>query len=152
MKNASYRKYNDRSCNSSTYHKKDGTNIRQKLKKEIEMEDKAEWFRDDGPNNQKPKEVMNVLHDIGQFFLQENCGDYHKTEDDIRKLRILDVTVDGDVVYIYLCRVGLLIGRKGERITKLTEFLGKKIHMIEDNDINDMIVPWDDSQYFSDQY
>lgn len=27
-----YRKYNDRQLNSSTYHKKDGTNIRAKLK------------------------------------------------------------------------------------------------------------------------
>ena len=27
-----YRKYNDRQQNSSTYHKKDGTNIRAKLK------------------------------------------------------------------------------------------------------------------------
>lgn len=34
MKNANYRKYNDRSLNSSTYHKKDGTNIRAILKEE----------------------------------------------------------------------------------------------------------------------
>lgn len=34
MKNAQYRKYNDRSHNSSTYHKKDGTNIRSILKRE----------------------------------------------------------------------------------------------------------------------
>ena len=32
--NASYRKYNDRTQNSSTYHKKDGTAVRAKLKKE----------------------------------------------------------------------------------------------------------------------
>jgi hypothetical protein len=32
MKTANYRKYNDRSLNSSTYHKKDGTAIRAKLK------------------------------------------------------------------------------------------------------------------------
>ena len=37
-KGASYRKYNDRSHNSSTYHKKDGTNIRAKLKKEASHE------------------------------------------------------------------------------------------------------------------
>lgn len=34
MKNANYRKYNDRSLNSSTYHKKDGTNIRSILKED----------------------------------------------------------------------------------------------------------------------
>jgi len=38
MKNAQYRKHNDRSLNSSTYHKKDGTSIRSKLKDEIQKE------------------------------------------------------------------------------------------------------------------
>ena len=35
MKKALYRKINDRTQNSSTYHKKDGTNVRAKLKKEL---------------------------------------------------------------------------------------------------------------------
>jgi hypothetical protein len=39
-KNANYRKLNDRSLNSSTYHKKDGTAIRAKLKKELEKNKK----------------------------------------------------------------------------------------------------------------
>jgi len=38
MNDARYRKYNDRQLNSSTYHKKDGTPIRAKLKKETENE------------------------------------------------------------------------------------------------------------------
>ena len=38
MKNANYRKHNDRQMNSSTYHKKDGTNIRAILKREAERE------------------------------------------------------------------------------------------------------------------
>jgi len=33
-----YRKYNDRSQNSSKYHKKDGTPIRAKLKEEMKKE------------------------------------------------------------------------------------------------------------------
>lgn len=33
MGDADYRKLNDRTKSSSTYHKKDGTNIRAKLKK-----------------------------------------------------------------------------------------------------------------------
>jgi len=32
------RKLNDRTCNSSTYHKKDGTNVRAKLKAELTKE------------------------------------------------------------------------------------------------------------------
>lgn len=38
MKNANYRKINDRSRNSSTYHKKDGTPVRAKLKREARKE------------------------------------------------------------------------------------------------------------------
>ena len=38
MQKAYYRKYNDRTMNSSTYHKKDCTNIRAILKKEAEKE------------------------------------------------------------------------------------------------------------------
>ena len=37
-KDADYRKYNDRTHNSSTYHKKDGTSIRNKLKEEARKE------------------------------------------------------------------------------------------------------------------
>ena len=38
MKNANYRKINDRSHNSSTYHKKDGTPIRHRLKEMAQRE------------------------------------------------------------------------------------------------------------------
>ena len=40
MNEAHYRKYNDGSLNSSTYHKKDGTAVRAKLKKELQKETK----------------------------------------------------------------------------------------------------------------
>ncbi len=42
MKNTNYRKHNDRSMSSSTYHKKDGTNIRAILKEEALNEVKEE--------------------------------------------------------------------------------------------------------------
>ena len=38
MQHAYYRKINDRTCNSSTYHKKDCENIRAKLKTETQKE------------------------------------------------------------------------------------------------------------------
>ena len=37
MKNANYRKHNDGSNNSSTYHKKDGTSVRTILKRELKF-------------------------------------------------------------------------------------------------------------------
>jgi len=39
-KNANYRKLNDRSLNSSTYHKKDRTAVRAKLKTDLQKEKK----------------------------------------------------------------------------------------------------------------
>jgi len=52
MKDTTYRKHNDRSMNSSTYHKKDGTATRQILKREAqaeveEMNPKVTWFLED---------------------------------------------------------------------------------------------------------
>lgn len=38
MKKANYRKINDRSHNSSTYHKKDGTPVRHRLQEELQAE------------------------------------------------------------------------------------------------------------------
>jgi len=38
MEDALYRKINDRSMNSSTYHKKDGTPVRRILKEELRRE------------------------------------------------------------------------------------------------------------------
>jgi hypothetical protein len=38
MKNANYRKLNDHSNSSSTYHKKDGTKVRAILKSELKKE------------------------------------------------------------------------------------------------------------------
>ena len=49
MKDANYRKHNDHSHNSSTYHKKDGTPVRAILKREAESEikdaEKAELIK-----------------------------------------------------------------------------------------------------------
>jgi len=44
MNKAGYRKINDRSMNSSTYHKKDGTNVRAKLKEK----DRKQMLEDNG--------------------------------------------------------------------------------------------------------
>jgi hypothetical protein len=42
MKKANYRKFNDKSNNSSKYHKKDGTAIRTKIKNSLQKELNAE--------------------------------------------------------------------------------------------------------------
>lgn len=50
---ANYRKYNDHSHNSSTYHKKDGTPVRAKLKREAELEIKEHVTADQSPTTPK---------------------------------------------------------------------------------------------------
>lgn len=49
MADADYRKVNDGSHNSSTYHKKDGTNVRAKLKSELLKEKQGHLRRFEYP-------------------------------------------------------------------------------------------------------
>jgi len=51
-KNANYRKHNDRTHNSSTYHKKDGTPTRHLLKQEAKKE--IEENEENWPNVSRP--------------------------------------------------------------------------------------------------
>jgi hypothetical protein len=65
MKNANYRKHNDRSQNSSTYHKKDGTPIRAILKRETEKEIKLYW--QDGFDGEPESRFDDVNYGHGEF-------------------------------------------------------------------------------------
>ena len=65
--NANYRKHNDRSLNSSTYHKKDGTNIRAILKRE-DTTMKEEDLEDLG----RPCVKCNDFHN-GEYGLCDKC-------------------------------------------------------------------------------
>lgn len=60
-KNANYRKYNDRTGNSSTYHKKDGTSIRLKLNRESNKEIDDEL--DPNMNTVSWNEALKALED-----------------------------------------------------------------------------------------
>lgn len=54
MKPSHYRKINDKTCNSSTYHKKDGTPVRARLKEDLNKEIKeAQKFSDNGLTSNK---------------------------------------------------------------------------------------------------
>ena len=71
MKNANYRKINDRSHNSSTYHKKDGTPIRHRLKEMAQREieravenecDNLTTYRDDAYIDLISKVTVETVH------------------------------------------------------------------------------------------
>lgn len=61
MNTASYRKHNDGSHSSSTYHKKDGTNMRSILKRESEQEMSEETAPLKIPESEYRKNVAKYL-------------------------------------------------------------------------------------------
>jgi predicted PilT family ATPase len=79
---------------------------------------------------------------IGQFYLDKNNGDYKKTvEEEIPFLGITDVQEDAESITIFTSRPGKIIGRRGENIDALEKYLGKKIKVVETQNIMDLLLP-----------
>ncbi|HQM07568.1 MAG TPA: KH domain-containing protein [Bacilli bacterium] len=90
-----------------------------------------------------------VISQIGKFFLERNLKKsdnetklhqvYLQTREEIQDLCITRIIFTSDQsIDIYLGRPGLLIGKKGEQIDALSEYLNKKyginkIQIREDN-------------------
>ena len=71
---------------------------------------------------------MNIHLQIAEY--------YHQTRglaarQDIINLEIQKIEVKNNVVFISLCRPGILIGRYGQNIIDLAKFLGMEIRIIE---------------------
>lgn len=72
--------------------------------------------------------------------------------DEIRALGIskLFFYKKNNCLHVHLCRPGILIGKKGENIAKLQNFLGVQIKLIETKSVGDIIInqlaylDWDD--------
>lgn len=69
---------------------------------------------------------------IGEFYLAKNDGDYEKCADELALLHITDLAVTDDFVIITTGRPGLLIGNRGENISRLEACLEKQIKIVED--------------------
>lgn len=92
---------------------------------------------------------IDVLRQIGVFFLNENGGCYHKTEQLIQKIGIAEIMLIGNKLTLTVKRPGLLIGRRGVTIDKLQDHLGLEIRLVEvKEDILDYLIPQDYSQEF----
>jgi ribosomal protein S3 len=79
---------------------------------------------------------------IGEFYLDKNKGDYKKTNEEIADLRITKIDYNFRTLSITIGRPGLIIGRRGENIDKLKEYLSKQIiGSFELKIIEDMIIP-----------
>lgn len=101
-----------------------------------------------------PEEVRQAAQQIGQFYLQKNKNDYKKTEQEILSLGITKIdTPDENTICIHLSRPGLFIGCKGQNLENLEKFINKKIKIYEENNILDLIVPYqEDDDYLEFEY
>jgi len=90
-----------------------------------------------------PSKLAEIGQKIGMYFLNQNNEDYKATEKFIRDLHISDIWETDDKIFIQTARPGLLIGRKAVYYDGLTEFLGKKIEIIESFCWADVITPFD---------
>ena len=84
MNDANYRKHNDRTHNSSTYHKKDGTPVRSILKREVE--DEISSFLDYHDNDLTPAQAEALDRAAARPPVKIKCRDLpsRKTIDEAR--------------------------------------------------------------------
>jgi ribosomal protein S3 len=80
---------------------------------------------------------------IGEFYLIKNRGDYKKTSEEIATIQITGVDYNCRVLRIVTGRPGLIIGRRGENIDKLKEYVLKQIgEIFELKIIEDKVIPY----------
>lgn len=94
--------------------------------------------------------TIDLLHKIGFFFLDLQDGNYKETERFLRSMQISQVKLEGEKVIISLRRPGLLIGKKGTTVERLSKHLGMDIHIEEDSEeyLYDYLIPQDWSGEF----
>lgn len=90
------------------------------------------------------EEVKDIAHCIGQFFLEKNELDYKAACAEIEKLRINNLSIiDEQTIEIETSRPGLIIGRRGELIDKLSKYLKKEIKIVETKEtLLDYLLPY----------
>lgn len=96
-----------------------------------------------------PEKTTHYATLIGEFYLRKNNGDYEAANKELDGLHISKLEVDElkcphckqilpgqiyqpPILSITCAYVGKLIGKWGENIEKLSEFLGVKIKILED--------------------
>ena len=77
------------------------------------------------------KEEEKFARDIGYFVFEKHKKDIHEAIHELSSYDIKDIRYQDDYLHILLGRPGLIIGAKGENITKLIEYLKCKINIVE---------------------
>ena len=101
------------------------------------------YFRNVFNSDKERHSLQNLAQTIGAFYLEKNAGDYKEATDEIIQLGVTKLDFHGSKVSISLTRPGLLIGRRGENIDKLKEYLSKQLKQkINIAIIEDVITGW----------
>lgn len=95
-------------------------------------------------------EIKALADKIGEYYLQKNRNDVDAANEEIQRLAITDLSLDGGVVTIKTRRPGMLIGVRGDNIKKLEEALGLKIKIIEQASVEDLMLRIDEGDYWED--
>lgn len=94
------------------------------------------------------KENQEIGYQILDYYVRKNSFNYAAANKEMSSLAITDIRTDGDTVEIYTGRPGLLIGRKGANIDSLTNFLGKKVKIVESFHWNEILCAYDPAEVF----
>ena len=97
--------------------------------------------------NKPSQQAEEIGYAISSFYLNKNNQSYSAAQKDVENLKITNITIENDVVTISIARPGLLIGRKGENIDALEKHLDKKIKIVESFHWDQILVPYDYSEY-----
>lgn len=84
-----------------------------------------------------------IARKVADFYWRKNNLDDAKTNAEIENLKIQDFTLTDQDVVIHTCRPGLLIGRYGENIKNLENFLGIKVRILEVDNVNNYMFIYD---------
>jgi ribosomal protein S3 len=87
---------------------------------------------------------MQEIYEMLWEFFQGECDSREETEKLIRTIDFTEITINTDTLVLKVRRPGMLIGKKGERVEKLRDFLGLKISIEEEEKqlLADRIIPY----------
>jgi hypothetical protein len=97
--------------------------------------------------NQPSRELEEIGHEINSFYLKRFNYDYDAAAKAVTNLQVVSLELDGDDLVISLGRPGRLIGAKGTNIDALTVHLDRKIRIVESFHWDEILVPFDYSEY-----
>ena len=85
-------------------------------------------------NSKLDENVLAIADKIAEFFLSKNNGNVILAAKKVKQLKITEIIDTKDTTVIKTRAPGYFIGLKGEQILELQEYLGKKIHLIEEEE------------------